>query len=119
MYKAVGIVKNAYGEYKVRWANEIKYRTKIFEKEGCSEIILLELPQPMDKLGATLWLRENVNLNLAQDEAVEMVINKKAIEKQKQLQSKELSDRINSAVKLQKDTDPRIKSFIEKTLEKL
>jgi hypothetical protein len=88
MYTSVGIAKK-YGQYKVKWANGLlKYRITTYEQQGFSDIQMFELPEPMDKYDAVMWLKHNHTFTPDQAHAIDIVINKKTLEKQKQLTSK-------------------------------
>lgn len=58
LFKVVGTSKNASGNYKVRWGNDLVGRFKIFHKGGDTEIELFEMPQSMTKQQACQWLTE-------------------------------------------------------------
>jgi hypothetical protein len=45
------------GVTKVRFANDLVARIKILTKAGCTDINLVELPQPMTKLEALVFLQ--------------------------------------------------------------
>jgi hypothetical protein len=47
------------GVTKVRFANDLVARIKILTKAGCTDINLIELPNPMTKLEALLFLQAN------------------------------------------------------------
>lgn len=47
-----------HGITKVRFANDFVARIKILDKNGCDDIHLFELPEPMTKLEALRWLKE-------------------------------------------------------------
>jgi hypothetical protein len=47
------------GVTKVRFANDLVARIKILTKAGCTDINLVELPTPMTKLEALLFLQAN------------------------------------------------------------
>jgi hypothetical protein len=46
------------GNTKVRFANDLVARIKILNKNGCTDINLVELPTPMTKLQALQYLTE-------------------------------------------------------------
>ena len=58
LFTVAGVARNPDGEMKVRFANDIVSRTKILVKAGCTEIELVELPEPMSKLNALKVLAE-------------------------------------------------------------
>lgn len=47
-----------HGMTKVRFANDFVSRIKILDKNGCTNIQLFELPEPMTKLQALQYLKE-------------------------------------------------------------
>jgi len=47
-----------HGVTKARFANDLVARIKILNKNGCTDINLVELPQPMTKLQALQYLQE-------------------------------------------------------------
>jgi hypothetical protein len=47
------------GNTKVRFANDLVARIKILNKNGCTDINLVELPTPMTKLQALQYLTES------------------------------------------------------------
>jgi hypothetical protein len=47
-----------HGLTKVRFANDLVARVKILDKNGCTDINLVELPQPMTKIQALRYLKE-------------------------------------------------------------
>lgn len=54
LFTVVG-VSTYHGLTKARWANDLVARIKIFNKEGHTNVDLVELPQPMDKLDAVKY----------------------------------------------------------------
>jgi len=63
------------GVTKVRFANDLVARIKILNKAGCTNINLVELPQPMTKLQALKHLSE---LGITEGDAGYAVANKLA-----------------------------------------
>lgn len=63
------------GVTKVRFANDLVARIKILNKAGCTNINLVELPEPMTKLQALRYLSEQ---GIAQGDAGYAVANKLA-----------------------------------------
>ena len=57
LYTVAGTAEQ-YGMTKVRFANDFVSRIKILDKNGCTNIQLFELPEPMTKLDALRWLKE-------------------------------------------------------------
>ena len=51
-FTVAGTATNADGTAKARFANDLVARIKILNKAGCTNINLIELPQPMTKLEA-------------------------------------------------------------------
>ena len=47
-----------HGVTKARFANDLVARIKILNKNGCTDINLMELPKPMTKLQALQYLQE-------------------------------------------------------------
>jgi hypothetical protein len=47
-----------HGVTKARFANDLVARIKILNKNGCTDINLIELPKPMTKLQALQYLQE-------------------------------------------------------------
>lgn len=58
LFTVAGTAKNADGTVKARFANDLVARIKILNKSGCTDINLMELPQPMTKLQALQYLTE-------------------------------------------------------------
>lgn len=54
LFSVVG-VSTYHGLTKARWANDLVARIKIFNKEGHTNVDLIELPQPMTKLAAAQY----------------------------------------------------------------
>lgn len=57
LYTVAGTAEQ-HGMTKVRFANDFVSRIKILDKNGCTNIQLFELPEPMTKLDALRWLKE-------------------------------------------------------------
>ena len=58
-FKFAGSSADANGVYKARFANTCNNRTKVMEKLfGYTNVVLVELPNPMTKLEAISWLLE-------------------------------------------------------------
>lgn len=47
------------GETKVRWANDFVARSKVLQKRGDTDIVLINLPEPMTKLQALEYLQSH------------------------------------------------------------
>ena len=58
LFSVAGTATNADGTTKARFANDLVARIKILNKAGCTNINLMELPQPMTKLQALQYLTE-------------------------------------------------------------
>jgi hypothetical protein len=74
-FTVAGTAKNADGTVKARFANDLVARIKILNKAGCSDINLVELPQPMTKLQALQHLQ---SLGITEGDAGYAVANKLA-----------------------------------------
>lgn len=57
LFTVAGTARNADGTVKARFANDLVARIKILNKAGCTEINLMELPEPMTKLAALQYLQ--------------------------------------------------------------
>ena len=57
LYTVAGTAEQ-HGMTKVRFANDFVSRIKILDKNGCTNIQLFELPEPMTKVDALRWLKE-------------------------------------------------------------
>ena len=57
LFSVAGTARNADGTVKARFANDLVARIKILNKAGCTDINLIELPQPMTKLAALEYLQ--------------------------------------------------------------
>lgn len=58
LFTVAGTATNPDGTTKVRFANDLVARVKILTKAGCTNIELVELPEPMTKLAALEYLQE-------------------------------------------------------------
>lgn len=58
LFTVAGTAKNSDGTVKARFANDLVARIKILNKAGCTDINLVELPEPMTKLQALQYLTE-------------------------------------------------------------
>jgi hypothetical protein len=58
LFSVAGTATNADGTTKARFANDLVARIKILNKSGCTNINLMELPEPMTKLQALQYLTE-------------------------------------------------------------
>ena len=93
-----GTATNADGTVKVRFANDLVARIKILNKAGATNINLVELPTPMTKLAALLFLQETQGYTGDDSYAV---ANKLA-EKSKVAKKGELSVRAEKSTKVGK-----------------
>jgi len=75
LFTVAGTARNADGTVKARFANDLVARIKILNKAGCTEINLVELPQPMTKLAALQHLQ---TLGITEGDAGFVVANKVA-----------------------------------------
>jgi len=57
LFTVAGTATNPDGTTKVRFANDLVARVKILTKAGCTNIELVELPEPMTKLAALEFLQ--------------------------------------------------------------
>lgn len=78
LFTVAGTATNPDGTTKVRFANDLVARVKILDKAGCTNIDLVELPEPMTKLAALEYLQKQ---GKAGDEGY--VISSKLAEKSK------------------------------------
>jgi hypothetical protein len=58
LFTVAGTATNADGTTKARFANDLVARIKILNKNGCTNINLVELPCPLTKLQALQYLTE-------------------------------------------------------------
>lgn len=70
LFTVAGTATNADGTTKVRFANDLVSRVKILQKNGCTNINLVTLPNGMTKLQALQYLQE---LGVTQGQAGEAV----------------------------------------------
>ena len=75
MFTVAGTATNPDGTTKARFANDLVARIKILTKAGCTNINLVELPQPMTKLAALQHLQ---TLGITEGDAGYAVANKLA-----------------------------------------
>ena len=75
LFTVAGTAKNADGTVKARFANDLVARIKILNKAGCTEINLIELPEPMTKLQALQHLQ---TVGITEGDAGYAVANKLA-----------------------------------------
>lgn len=112
-FTVVGTAINPKGELKMRWANDLVLRINILIKGGCEDINLHETPTPMTKLEAAEWLLKNTELTPEQEEVVALKVAEKAkIEKRAKAKAT-MTENVKTNAKENKETDPRVKEFIE------
>lgn len=75
LFTVAGTATDTKGNTKARFANDLVARVKILTKAGCSNINLVELPQPMTKLEALQHLQ---SLGITEGDAGYAVANKLA-----------------------------------------
>lgn len=63
LFTVAGTATNPNGTTKARFANDFVARVKILSKAGCTNINLVELPEPMTKLAALQYLTEQGKLD--------------------------------------------------------
>jgi hypothetical protein len=117
-YTVVGTACNEKGELKVRWANDLHSRIKTLLAHGVTEIDLHGTPEPMSKLDAVKWYM--TFKELSEDQRYVCSLKLAELERQHRRTSVKatITGNVDEAVLLNKDTDPRIAAFIEKTLAK-
>ena len=86
LFTVAGTATNPDGTTKARFANDFVARVKILSKAGCTNINLVELPQPMTKLEALQFLSEQ---GIADGEA-NYAVSAKLAEKTKMAQRGEV-----------------------------
>jgi hypothetical protein len=57
LFTVAGTARNPDGTVKARFANDLVARIKILNKSGCTDINLVELPEPMTKVAALEYLQ--------------------------------------------------------------
>lgn len=93
-FTVAGTATNPDGTTKARFANDLVARIKILNKAGCTNINLVELPEPMTKVAA---LKHLIKLGITEGDAGYVVANKLA-EKSKDVQRKEVSVTLKTGV---------------------
>ena len=58
LFTVAGTARNPDGTVKARFANDLVARIKILNKAGCTDINLVELPEPMTKVTALEFLQK-------------------------------------------------------------
>ena len=94
LFTVAGTATNPDGTTKVRFANDLVARIKILNKAGCTNIDLVELPEPMTKLQALQYLQEQGKTG---DEGY--VIANKLAEKNKSARRTEVSVTLKTGTK--------------------
>ena len=103
LFTVAGTATNPDGTTKVRFANDLVARVKILTKSGCTNIELVELPQPMTKLAALEYLQEQ---RRAGDEGY--VIANKLAEKAKVARRKDISVTLKAGVSIGAKTKEKV-----------
>jgi len=116
LFTVVGTAINTKGELKVRWANDLVQRINILIKGKCEDINLHETPEPMTKLDAVIWLKNNTGLTPFQLDVVDMKIYEKEKEKKRCKAKETITSNVRKNVESNKETDPRVAKFIEDTV---
>jgi hypothetical protein len=57
LFTVAGTARNPDGTVKARFANDLVARIKILNKAGCTDVNLIELPEPMTKVQALEYLQ--------------------------------------------------------------
>lgn len=95
LFTVAGTAKNPDGTVKARFANDLVARIKILNKAGCTDINLVELPEPMTKLAALQHLQ---SIGITEGDAGFVVANKVA-EKTKLAKKGEVKVQATAAAK--------------------
>jgi hypothetical protein len=111
-FTVVGTAINKDGTLKMRWGNDLIARIKVLVKVGCTEIDLIELPEPMIKLKAAEYLIQNRALNGAQREVVENKIAEKTKQAKRQEMSNAITARVKTRITENAPVDPRVEAFV-------
>lgn len=93
-FTVAGYATNPDGTVKVRFANDLVARIKILNKAGCTNVNLIELPQPMTKLDALQYLQSQ---GFSGDAGY--VVANKLTEKRKATEKREVSMVLKSGSK--------------------
>ena len=116
-FTIVGTAVNLDGNRTVRWGNSMTQRLGQLIRNKCTEIDLHEMPVGLTKLEGAKWYLENVDLNPDQEFTVQEKINDKKKQAKRTGTKKTIQENIEANVKENKETDPRVAEFINKTLE--
>ena len=103
LFTVAGTATNPDGTTKVRFANDLVARVKILTKAGCTNIELVELPEPMTKLAALEYLQEQ---RKSGDEGY--VIANKLSEKSKMAKRKGISVTLKAGVSIGAKTKEKV-----------
>lgn len=57
-FKAVGIVKNKDGHYRLRWTNDPGFCLITYKSKGDTEVLMIELSEPLTKVGCIRYLKQ-------------------------------------------------------------
>lgn len=104
-FTVAGYATNPDGTVKVRFANDLVARIKILNKAGCTNVNLIELPQPMTKLDALQYLQTQ---GFSGDAGY--VVANKLTEKQKASEKREVSMVLKTGTKATKSAKATVKS---------
>lgn len=116
-FTIVGTAVNKDGTIKVRWANDLVARIKILDKNGCTDIDLIEMPVGLTKLKAAEYFMANKpNLNEAQKEILEIKISEKSRVVKRGAMKTTLTKNVKTRIKDKAPVDARVAKFVEKTL---
>lgn len=77
LFTVAGTATNPDGTTKARFANDLVSRVKILQKHGCTDINLMELPNPMTKIQALEYLQSKGITDGAAGEAVATKLSEK------------------------------------------
>ena len=117
-FTVVGTAVNKNGTIKVRWANDLVSRIKILDKAECTDIDLIELPEGLTKLAAAeYFLANKQGLSEAQKEILEIKIAEKTRSAKRTAVSATLTENVETRIKDNAPTDPRVEKFIEANSE--
>lgn len=95
LFTVAGTARNSDGTVKARFANDLVARIKILNKAGCTDINLVELPEPMTKLAALQHLQ---TLGITEGDAG-YAVSAKLAEKSKIAKKGEVSVKATKATK--------------------
>jgi len=76
-FSVAGVSGDEHGSIKVRFANDIVARTKLFQKSNHNPLELLELPKPMTKAEACQYLLDQGGVFTKYKDLITETLNKK------------------------------------------